>query len=109
MGCKECSPPDIFEQAHPVHVRWLMAKQPNSGCGKKKARAARAKRAQLPVDVWMDQLLYDTGNAAGALTLNKAIIDRCAAINSRSFAELATDHAVQILEQPGPSHLVWLG
>ena len=39
----------------------------------------------------MDQPLYDTGKAASALTPNKAIIDRCAAINGRSFVELVTD------------------
>ena len=41
--------------------------------------------------MWMDQLLYNTGKAASALTPNKAIIDRCAAISSRSFVELITD------------------
>ena len=39
----------------------------------------------------MDQLLYDTGKAASVLTLNKAIIDRCAAISGRSFVELITN------------------
>ena len=39
----------------------------------------------------MDQLLYNTGKAASAITLNKAIIDRCTAINGRSFVELVTD------------------
>ena len=78
MDCKQCSPPDIFEHARPAHVRWPATKQPNSGRGKRMAKAARAR---LPVDVWMDQPLYDTGKAASALTPNKAIIDRCAAIN----------------------------
>ena len=39
----------------------------------------------------MDQPLYDTGKSASVLMLNKAIIDRCAAINGRSFVELVTD------------------
>ena len=88
MDCKKCSPPGIFEHARPTHVRWPATKQPNSGRGKRMAKAARAR---LPVDVWMDQPLYDTGKAASALTPNKAIIDRCATINGRSFVELVTD------------------
>ena len=88
MDCKKCCPPDIFEHVRLTHVRWLTTKQPNSGHGKRLAKAARAR---LLVDVWMDQPLYDTGKAASALTPNKAIIDRCAAISGRSFVELVTD------------------
>ena len=82
MDCKKYSLPDVFEQARLVHVRWPATKQPNSGRGKRMAKAAQV---WLLVDVWMDQPLYDTGKAASALTLNKAIIDRCTVINGRSF------------------------
>ena len=41
MDCKKCSLPDIFEHMCLTHVCWLTTKQPNSGCGKRLAKAAR--------------------------------------------------------------------